>query len=179
MAGVVGRVDIDELDLASVGFAQDLQRVEVVALDVKVLGGVPVLAAFLDRTQRFGDGLAGLGLGGPLAGPSELVAFARVLGNVAELVAQRIEVDGFLGFAGLLVGDFGEHVGEQCDELVHVLLGEVGRAAVNVLDVAHCCSPWLVCHPLVDMKLQLRASEFITINRHRIIATGYRHEIAK
>lgn len=147
MAGVVGRVDIDELDLASVGFAQDLQRVEVVALDVKVLGGVPVLAAFLDRTQRFGDGLAGLGLGGPLAGPSELVAFARVLGNVAELV--------------------------------YVLLGEVGRAAADVLDVAHCCSPWLVCHPLVDMKLQLRASEFITINRHRIIATGYRHEIAK
>ena len=56
---VVWRIDVDELDLAGVVLAQELQRVEVVSLDVQVLGGVPVLAAFLDGSQGLGDGFAG------------------------------------------------------------------------------------------------------------------------
>ena len=43
MARVVRRVDVYELHLAGVGFLQDLERVEVVALDVEVLRGVPVI----------------------------------------------------------------------------------------------------------------------------------------
>lgn len=75
VAGVVGRVDVDELDFAGVVLAQELQRVEVVALDVQVSGGVPVLAAFLDRAQGLGDGFAGEAFRLALAGPGELVTF--------------------------------------------------------------------------------------------------------
>lgn len=62
VACVVRRVDVDELDFAGVVLAQELQRVEVVSLDVQVPGGVPVLATFLDGSQGLGDGFAGRGV---------------------------------------------------------------------------------------------------------------------
>ena len=42
MARIVWGVDVDELNLAGVGLLQNLERVEVVALDVEVLRGVPI-----------------------------------------------------------------------------------------------------------------------------------------
>lgn len=62
VACVVRRVDVDELDFAGVVLAQELQRVEVVSLDVQVPGGVPVLATFLDGSQGLGDGFGGRGV---------------------------------------------------------------------------------------------------------------------
>lgn len=59
VASVVWRIDVDELDHAGVVLAQELQCVEVISFDVQVLGGIPVLAAFFDRSQGFGDGFAG------------------------------------------------------------------------------------------------------------------------
>ena len=55
VASVVWRIDVDELDHAGVVLAQELQCVEVISFDVQVLGGIPVLAAFFDRSQGFGD----------------------------------------------------------------------------------------------------------------------------
>lgn len=75
MTCIVWRIDVDELDLAGVVLAQEFQRVEVVSLDVQVLGGVPVLAAFLDGSQGLGDGFAGEAFRLAFAGPGELVAF--------------------------------------------------------------------------------------------------------
>lgn len=68
VSSVVWRINVNELDFAGVVLAQELQRVEVVSLDVQVPGGVPVLAAFLDgsrvlalgsRVRRFASRLPG------------------------------------------------------------------------------------------------------------------------
>ena len=56
VAGVVGRVDVDELDLAEVRLLEQLQRLEVVALDEEVLGGVEV-----DRSSRTGRSVLAIG----------------------------------------------------------------------------------------------------------------------
>jgi hypothetical protein len=42
VARVVGRVYVDELHLAGVGLLEELQRVEIVALDVEVPRRIPV-----------------------------------------------------------------------------------------------------------------------------------------
>ncbi len=76
VASVVWRIDVDELDHAGVVLAQELQCVEVISFDVQVLGGIPVLAAFFDRSQGFGDGFAGQSFRLALARPCELVTFA-------------------------------------------------------------------------------------------------------
>ena len=49
LTGVVGRVDVDELHLPRVGFLEELEDFEVVALDHEVLGGIPVHALFRAR----------------------------------------------------------------------------------------------------------------------------------
>ena len=55
VARVVRRVDVDELDLAEVRLLEQLQRVEVVALDEEVLRGVEVDGLLADRAERLGD----------------------------------------------------------------------------------------------------------------------------
>lgn len=145
VAGVVGRVDIDELDFAGVVLAQELQRVEVVSLDVQVLGGVPVLAAFLDRTQGLGDGFADEAFRLAFAGPSELVAFPVAFRHITKSLFQRVEVHRAFGFAGLRVSDLGGHVWEQGEQPVHVLLGQIRCDSVDFLDVTHSVSPCCSC----------------------------------
>ena len=44
VAGVVRRVDVDHLHLAEIALLQQLKDFQIVALDVEVFGGVPVLA---------------------------------------------------------------------------------------------------------------------------------------
>ena len=62
---VVGRVDIDHFDLAQISFAQDLERVEIVAFNIDVLrvdgslGSVATDRFFADKTQRFVRWLVG------------------------------------------------------------------------------------------------------------------------
>ena len=43
-AGVIGRVDVDHLDLPEVGLLEEFECVQVVALDEEVLGGVEIHA---------------------------------------------------------------------------------------------------------------------------------------
>lgn len=113
VASVVWRIDVDELDHAGVVLAQELQCVEVISFDVQVLGGIPVLAAFFDRSQGFGDGFAGQSFRLALARPCELVTFAVPLGHVAESFPQRVEIHCPFGLTGRGIRDFGGHVGEQ------------------------------------------------------------------
>lgn len=117
VAGVVGRIDVDELDFAGVVLAQELQRVEVVSLDVQVPGGVPVLAAFLDGSQGLGDGFAGEAFRLAFAGPSELVAFPVAFRHITKSLFQRVEVHRAFGSAGLRVSDLGGHVWKQGEQL--------------------------------------------------------------
>lgn len=113
MTCIVWRIDVDELDLAGVVLAQEFQRVEVVSLDVQVLGGVPVLAAFLDGSQGLGDGFAGEAFRLAFAGPGELVAFPVAFRHITKSLFQRVEVHRAFGSAGLRVSDLGGHVWKQ------------------------------------------------------------------
>ena len=56
IAGVVRRVDVDQLDLAEVRLLEQLERVEVVALDEEVLRGVEV-----DDSSRTGRSVLAIG----------------------------------------------------------------------------------------------------------------------
>src|SRR5271157_3753717 len=62
-AGVIGRIDVDQLDLAGVALLQKLEHFEIVALDHEVLGGLPI-----DALLRAGAESAGGGREGDLAG---------------------------------------------------------------------------------------------------------------
>ena len=57
VAGVVGRIDIDHLHLPVVGSLQELQHLQIVALNVQILGGIPVYAFFGTGTKRTGRAL--------------------------------------------------------------------------------------------------------------------------
>ena len=52
LAGVVGRVDVDELHLAGVGFLEELEDFEIVALDHEVARGVPIDAVLRARGRQ-------------------------------------------------------------------------------------------------------------------------------
>ena len=135
VARVVGRIDVDKLHLAGIGLLQNLQRVKIVALDVEVLGGVPILGLARLGDHRLIDGAARLGLGFALAGPSELVALALSLRHVSQQVAQRVEVHGALEFTvGILY--LGHHLREQLRDPLDVLDGAVGRAQLNLFHLS-------------------------------------------
>ena len=80
VAGIVGRVDVDHLHLAVISRLQQLQDLQVVTLDVKVLGGVPIYAFLWTGTQS---------AGGTLLGQPQAVRFALPL----KLVLLKIVVD--------------------------------------------------------------------------------------
>ena len=87
MPGVVGRVDVDELDLARIGLAHELECLKVITLDVEVLGFVPVHALAALRTHSFVAWRAGQELGFSLARPSKLIPLALPLGDITQEVA--------------------------------------------------------------------------------------------
>jgi hypothetical protein len=65
---------------------------EVVALYVDVLGGVPVLGLLRAGAERPIEGGTRLGLGGALARPGELVALAGTFDtDVAKVFPQRVD----------------------------------------------------------------------------------------
>ena len=92
VAGVVGRVDVDHLLLAVVGRLQQLQDLQVVALNVEVLGGVPVHTFLWAGTQ----GASGTLLSQPqavrLALPLKLVLLKVVVDVLAAQGKQFINV---------------------------------------------------------------------------------------
>jgi hypothetical protein len=92
VAGVVGRVDIDHLDLAQVRLLQQLEDLEVVALDDEVLGGVEGDALLGGRTQGAEtgrlDGAEAIGL----ARPVHAVAFFANVDRFAQNQLQAVKV---------------------------------------------------------------------------------------
>ena len=78
VAGVVRRVDIDHFDLAEIALLQKLEDFQIIALDVEVFGGVPVLALRHARAQGLPDRLVGFYDCRLLADPCELVCLVPV-----------------------------------------------------------------------------------------------------
>ena len=121
VAGVVGRVDIDHLHLAQIAFLQQLQHLQVVALDVQVLGGVPVFALFRAGAQRLAGGLVGLHHRGLLAHPGKLVCLIALQHIAGKHLPQLVKVDRPFQPA-VPVRPFGHTVRKQRRDLLHIPL---------------------------------------------------------
>ena len=78
VAGVVRRINVDHLDLAEIALLQELEDFQIIALDVEVFGGVPVLALRHAGAQRLPDRLVGFHDSRLLADPCELVCLVPV-----------------------------------------------------------------------------------------------------
>ena len=124
---VVGRIDVDHLDLAEVGLLQQLQHLEVVALDVEVLRRVEVHALLAAGTQRLVERGVGEQDGLPLVRPRELVSFLVAVHHAAgNLLRQRILVDRPDDLA-VLINRLRHGVGKHRRQLFEVLVGLVRR----------------------------------------------------
>src|SRR5690554_169591 len=135
VAGIIGRVDIDHLDLAQVGFLQEFEGVEVIAFDEEVFGGVEVDALVSRGSQRLGDGGVGGDGGGALSGPVESVALAGSVDDmVAQFLAQLVKIHGELQAAGVVVG-FGDAVGEEVADFGDMVLRQVERVHFGLIHI--------------------------------------------
>ena len=121
LAGVVGRVDVDQLDPAGVALLEQLEHLQVVPLDHHVAGGVPLDAVRLLRPQ----GAAGGGEGGPAGGPLAVPVEAELLVRVRHraVADQRLE---HVHVHRRPVGGLGQHLREQGPQLSDVVGDEVG-----------------------------------------------------
>ena len=75
-AGVVGRIDVDELDLAEVRLLQDLEHFQVLAFDEHVLRLIEVHRLVALGPERGGGRCLQHFVGVALAGPGQGIAFA-------------------------------------------------------------------------------------------------------
>ena len=106
VASVVGRVDIDHLDLAQISLLQQLQDFQIVALDIKIFavkaagGAVSAHAVRHDRAQRGRNGRVGRQHRLLLVRPGKLIPFLPALHDaVGKLLPQHIKVNGPLHLA--------------------------------------------------------------------------------
>ena len=126
VAGVVRRVDVDHLYLAEIALLQELEDFQIVALDVEIFGGVPVLAFLHTGAQRLANGLVGFHNRRLLAHPGKLVALVAVHHVRREHLLQQLKVDCPLDPA-VSVRRLGNAVREQGCNTVYVLRRHVRR----------------------------------------------------
>ena len=132
VASIVGWVNIDHLHLAVISRLQQLQNLQVVTLDVKVLGGVPIYAFLWTGTQSAGGTLLGQPQAVRLALPLKLVLLKIVVDVLAAQRKQLVNVQ--LALADALR--------EHRAQLVQVGLFYVHGKPVNL--VAHVETPSIV-----------------------------------
>ena len=123
LAGVIGRVNIDQLHLARIGFAQQLQHLQIIALDHNVLGRVPILAVALCRAQRAEAWGQRKGARAGLAFPIQAIAFSAFFHLVAQQLSQYLEIDLSVGNDAREQGFerrdiFPNHIPRMCGRIV-------------------------------------------------------------
>ena len=108
VARVVRRVDVNHLHLAEVRLLEEFEGFEVIALDIDVLGIVPIHTILRHRAQGLVDRLCCLTSSLLLAHPVKLVSFGGILhGIVAKQLAEHMEVNGMFDTFRLAVLHFG------------------------------------------------------------------------
>ena len=75
VACVIRWINIDHLNLTEIALLQEFQYVKVVALDVEILGGVPVAAFFRAGAECLANRATCLGNSSAFAHPSKLIGF--------------------------------------------------------------------------------------------------------
>ena len=138
VAGVVRRVDINHLDLAEIAFLQKLEDFQIIALDVEVFGGVPVLAIRHTGAQRLPDRLVGFHDSRLLADPCELVCLVAVHHVRREHLFQQLKIDRplvhlLLRRAAFLVHHLRDAVRKQGGDLFYVARRKVGGFKFHVV----------------------------------------------
>lgn len=107
-AGVVRRVDVNQLHLVGIAFLQQLEHLQVVALNHQVLRGIPIHALIRARAQRAGAGRQSQLARAALAVPVEAIFFVRIGGGfVAHQGFEHVHIHGHA------VGVFGQQLREQ------------------------------------------------------------------
>ncbi len=122
---VVGRVDVNHFDFAHIRFLQKFEHFEVVALNVKVLSGVPIDAVLGHGTECLADRTCGFAASRGFTGPCELVKFLAGIGGVTEKLTQHVEV---YNPTHLAVGirHFGKARRHNTIQLIKIYLRSVG-----------------------------------------------------
>ena len=93
ITSIIGRININHLDLTQITFLQELQHFQIVALNIEIFSRVPIHTLFRAGTQRFTDGPVGLHNGRFLAHPGKFICFVP-LGHIAgQHLSQQVEVD--------------------------------------------------------------------------------------
>ena len=83
---IIWWVDVYHLHLAHIGVLEQFEHFEVVALDIKILGGVPVHTLFRTRAQSLTAGCHRLTLGSTFTHPSKVIDLWL---SVSHIVAQQ------------------------------------------------------------------------------------------
>ena len=133
VAGVVGWVNINHFDFAQIGFLQQLQHFQVIALNVQVFGietaGGAILAhAFHHaRTQRFGNGRIGQQHRLLFIRPGKLIPFILAIhhGSI-DFLHQHIFINGTHHHT-VFVHGFRHRIGKQRRQLLEIFISPVRR----------------------------------------------------
>ena len=94
LAGVVGRVDVDELYLSGIALLEQLEDFEVVALDHEVLRRVPVDAVLVAQGRSVPvEGVSAKLSSAAFAVPIEAILLLSLVHRAAKQLLQHLEVD--------------------------------------------------------------------------------------
>lgn len=103
---IIRRINVDHLDLAQIGFLQELQHFQIIALDIKVLtvktAGCAILANTVGhhRTQRCRNGRIGRQHRLFLVRPCKLVTlFPTLHDGIGKLLPQNVKINGVFHLA--------------------------------------------------------------------------------
>ena len=152
VAGVVGRININHLDLAKIGFLQEFQHFQIIALDIKVLAvkatGRAIFANTVrhNRTQCCRDGRIGRQHGFFLVRPGKLIAFLSAFHDgIRKFLPQNVKINGVFHLA--VTHHFGDGIGEQLADQLYISLHAV--KAVHFQFVHLIVPPFPVLAPSV------------------------------
>ena len=136
---IIWRVNINHLDLAHIGVLEQFQHFEVVALDVKVLGLLPIHTFLRTRTQRLVDRCCSLLQGGSFTNPREVIDFGIVFhGVVSKQQTEFVEVHYTMDFS-VLAFCFGETRGGNLIKGVEGEARAVRGLFFYMFEVFHNC----------------------------------------
>ena len=137
---IVRRVDVNHLHLAEIALLQNFQRSQIVALNIQVLGGVPVAAVGFDRAQCFGGGAGGFRHCCFFAHPAELIPFAAFHNIAAQQLAQLFKINA-LAQGAVLAAHLGHGGRKQRCQLFYIFGHTVrGRHFYFVHCSISCCN---------------------------------------
>ena len=124
---IIRRVNINHLDFPKIGFLQQFQHFQIIALDIEVFCGIKVHTFLPARAEGFVDWCIGKKNGLLLVRPSELVAFLFAIHHSARnFLHQHILINGTNHFA-IFVNRFCHSIGEQRRQLFEIFIRLVGR----------------------------------------------------